>query len=212
MAIVVPAILVQTKEEFEERLTSVPDTVGTFSVDIMDGTFVKPTTFSNASEVKDIDTNANFELDLIVDNPLPIIEEWAKLPQTTRAIVHAEINQDIRELLYSIHALNLETGLALLPNTQISDVEHLLNDTDMVLVRGNEPGYSGKAFLPEMIEKIQTLHQTHGFMQITVDIGVNLDTIPSIVAAGASHLSVNSAIYKAPVPSEAYLELQNVAS
>ncbi len=212
MAIVVPAILVQTKEEFENRVTSVPDTVEAFSVDIMDGTFVEPTTFSDASAIKDIETDARFELDLIVNNPLPIIEDWAKLPQTARAIVHAEINQDIRELLYSIHALNLESGLALLPKTKISDIEHLLNDTDMILIRGNEPGYSGKAFLPEMLEKIQTLHQTYGFMQITVDIGVNSDTIPSIVAAGASHLSVNSAIYKAPVPSEAYYELQKLAS
>jgi ribulose-phosphate 3-epimerase len=211
MAIIVPAILVQTKEEFEDRITSLPDTVDVFSVDIMDGTFVEPTTFSDASAVKDIETDARYELDLIVNNPLPIIEAWATLPQTVRAIVHAEIDRDIRELLYSIHALGLESGLALLPKTQISDIEHLLNETDMILVRGNEPGYSGKRFLPEMLEKIQNLKNQYGHMQITVDIGVNVDTIPEIVAAGASHLSVNSAIYKTPVPAEALAALQTLA-
>ncbi len=211
MATIVPAILVKNATEFEARVSILPDDVDTVSIDIMDGTFVQPSTFHDAKQIQHIDTFIQYELDLMVNDPLPYIKEWAKLPQTIRAIVHAELETDMRELLREVKALGLETGIALLPKTQVSDIEHLLNEVDMVLIRGNEPGYSGRTFDPAMYKKVVELEQEHPHLMVTIDIGVNKDTIPDLVKSGASHLSVNSAIYKEEDPIAALRELQRLA-
>ncbi|HJN84964.1 MAG TPA: hypothetical protein QF873_01435 [Patescibacteria group bacterium] len=210
MAKIVPALLVENFDEAKKRIDLLPD-AEIVSVDIMDGTFVDPTTYFNADEINNIESEVLFELDLMVNDPLPIIEAWAKHSRTTRAIIHAELDTDIRGLLEAIHKLGLEAGLALLPKTKISDVEHLFNETDMVLIRGNEPGYSGRPLDPAMLGKIAELNQEHPDMPVTIDIGVNKETIYELVRAGATHLSVNSAIYKEEDPVGAYEELQELA-
>lgn len=211
MATIVPAILVKTATQFEERVSILPDDVDTVSIDIMDGTLVEPSTFHDPKQIQHIDTFIQYELDLIVNDPLPYIKEWARLPQTIRAIVHAELNTDMRELIREIKALKLEVGIALLPKTSIADVEHLLNEVDMVLIRGNEPGYAGRAFNADMYKKVVELEQEYPHLMVTIDIGVNATTIPDLVTAGASHLSVNSAIYKQEDPIVALRELQRLA-
>ena len=211
MATIVPAILVDTYEEFKERIEVLPDDVHTVSIDIMDGTFVEPSTFGDADEAKNLKTEVQYELDLMVNDPLTYIHAWAQLPNTIRAIVHAELDTDMRELIRAIKDLHLETGIALLPKTSVSDVEHLLNEVDMVLVRGNEPGYSGRKLDPAVYKKIIELKEEYPHLMITVDIGVNATTIPDLVKSGASHLSVNSAIYKEADPVDALHGLQALA-
>lgn len=211
MATIIPAILVETLDAFRERLETLPD-AETFSIDIMNGTFVSPTTFFDADAISTLHTDAQFELDLMVSDPLPIVEAWNKLPNTIRAIVHAEIDTDVRDVLRTIRGFGLEAGLALLPKTAVEDVEYLLNETDMVLVRGNEPGFSGRPYLHDMTEKIRALHAFDPSLLINVDIGVNDDTIPTLVTAGATHLSVNSAIFGEVNPADALKRLQTLAN
>jgi ribulose-phosphate 3-epimerase len=212
MAKIIPAILVDNIEEAKARLALLPDDVDTVSIDIMDGTFVDPTTFFDAEAFGAIDSEILFELDLMVNDPMPIIEAWAKIPRTTRAIIHAEIDVDIREALNKIHDLKLEAGIAILPETELADIEHLMNDIDMILIRGNQPGYSGKEFDRAMLGKIVVLSEEYPHIGITVDIGVNMETIPDMLVAGATHLSVNSAIFGKDDPVEALRELQELAS
>lgn len=209
MATILPAILVESADAFKSRLQSL-EGVDTYSIDIMDGSFVEPTTFFGAGSLEGLDLDTSFELDLMVEDPMPIIEAWAKNPQTIRAIVHVEIKQDVREIINTVHDLGLEAGIALLPGTKVEDVEHLINDVDMVLVRGNEPGYSGREFDTSMLKKIQKLKEDYSHISINVDIGVNELTIPSIVEAGASHLSINSAIFKADDPQAALRHLKTL--
>ena len=211
MATILPAILVDTVDQFRERLNALPPDAETVSVDIMDGTFVQPTTFADAQLAADVATDVQYELDLMVNDPLPYIHAWAKLPNTIRAVVHAELNTDIRELIRAIQALQLEAGIALLPQTNVADVEHLLNEVDMVLIRGNQPGYAGREFDPAMYKKIVELQQEYPHLLINVDIGVNATTIPHLVASGATHLCANSAIFKQTNPAQAFEDLQVLA-
>lgn len=212
MAVILPTFLVDSKEEFESRLGQLPESVDTVSVDVMDGTFVEPTTWHNAEELKGLVTHTMFELDLMVDDPMPIIKEWARLPNTIRAVVHAELDTDMRELIRDIKTLGLEAGIALLPKTSMADVEHLLNEVDMVMVRGNEPGYSGREFDPAMYKKIEELHNNYPDLMINVDIGVNASNVQDLSNHGATHLCTNSAIFKTERPAEAYAHLKELAS
>lgn len=211
MATVVPAILVHDVETFQQRLDALRGTADLVSIDIMDGTFVPQTSFADAQDVAKQNLDVYLELDLMVNDPLPYIRAWALLPNTVRAIVHAEITDDPRELIRAIHELGLEAGLAFLPATPITDIEHVLNDVDLILIRGNEPGASGRPLDPSAIEKIRTLRRTAPHLVIEVDIGVNLETIPSLVMAGADILVANSAIFSSKNPCLAFETLQHAA-
>ena len=208
---ILPAILVENAAEFRARLGVLPKHVETVSVDIMDGSFVSPTTFYDTAAVKEVHGDVHYELDLMVNDPLPIIRAWAALPQTVRAIIHAEIPKDVRQTCNEIHALGLEAGIALLPKTTIAQVEHLLNTVDMVLIRGNEPGPAGQPFLKGVLPKIEALHHEYPELMISVDIGVNLQTLPDILRAGATHVCINTAIFGAANPGRALLELEQMA-
>ena len=207
---IIPAILVDDAAAFRARLDALPKHIDTVSVDIMDGSFVSPTTFFDAAVVGEIDTLIHYELDLMVNDPLPIVRSWTTFTKTIRAIVHAEIPQDVRAICQEIRALGLEVGIALLPKTTMAQVEHLLNAVDMVLVRGNEPGRAGQPFLKGVLPKIEVLHREYPELMINVDIGVNAKTLPDIVHAGATHVCVNSAIFNAPDPHRALLELEQI--
>lgn len=212
MATILPAILVDDFATFQERLAALPKEAETVSLDIMDGTFVEPTTWGNATEFRSDDKGTLIELDLMVADPVPYIEAWAEHVQVIRAIFHAEIDVDHRQLIEDIHSLGLEAGIALLPETSIADVEHLLGAVDMVLIRGNEPGYSGRPLMPEMIDKIHLLRSEYPHALINVDIGVNEETIAELARAGATHLCANSAIFKQEDPAAAFLSLQQLAN
>jgi len=212
MAIILPALLCDSKEDLETKINAID--AETFSVDIMDNTLTPTSSFHDLNIIKtlDISEEISFELDIMSQNPLPIIKNWANDPRTIRAIIHAEIDQDIRELIYQTHQLKLEVGIAILPKTQIQEIEHLLNETDMVLIRGNEPGYSGKSLDQSIHEKIKELRFKYPYMPINIDIGVNKETIPKLIEYGATHLSVNSAIYKTNNPQQAFDELKTLAN
>ncbi|MEK7094951.1 MAG: hypothetical protein AAB886_02495 [Patescibacteria group bacterium] len=211
MAIIIPAILAENAEDFTRKLSQLPSGVDMISIDVMDGTFVPTKSFHDAETIAMLDTEVFFELDLMVNSPLPIIEAFANSPQTVRAIVHAEINDDARSILTAIKNLGLESGIALLPKTDIDEYEHLYNVCDVVLIRGNEPGRAGREMLPETIEKVKNLRSKYPELAISVDIGVNDKTVPALVDAGATYLCVNSAIFAATNPAEAYNSLQKLA-
>ncbi len=208
---IIPALLVEDAHTFQARIAALQGAASVLSVDIMDGTFVKPKTFHDASVLSNIKDDIEFELDLMVNDPLPIVRAWARDTRIVRAHVHAELTTDVRTLLGGIHALGLEAGLAVLPQTTLKDIEHLLDAADMVLIRGNEPGYSGRPLLPETVAKVAALRACDPHKNIAVDIGVNAQTIPDLVRAGATHLCVNSAIFAAKNPLNAFKKLQELA-
>ena len=148
----------------------------------------------------------------MVRNPLPIIERWKKLvPQTIRAIVHAEIDRPMDDLFHRIHALNLEFGLALCPETHVDLISSLFELPDRVLFMGIEPGKSGKPFLGNpILSKIRRLRSQHPSIHVSVDGGVTKENAKSIIEAGASSLVATSAIWRSDHPRESYEHLVNL--
>lgn len=145
----------------------------------------------------------------MIRNPLPVIERWKTLvPQTTRAIVHAEIDRPLDELFHRIHGLDLEFGIAYCPETSVDLVESLPELPDRALIMGIEPGASGRPFLGDpILAKIRRLHTQHPSLHISVDGGVSHENARSIIDAGASSLVAASAIWSTAHPRESYEHL-----
>jgi ribulose-phosphate 3-epimerase len=101
--------------------------------------------------------------------------------------------------------------VALNPATPIHTIEHALDLVDLVLVMSVNPGFGGQRFIPYALEKIEALRERidkRGLnVAISVDGGVNDDTLAGVVRAGAGILVAGSAVFGAPDPGEKVKEM-----
>lgn len=211
MTEVLPAILADDADMLRERLsfTGFWTSEMTAHVDILDGSMFDAECFCDPSAIATVPAMPGIELHCMTRNPLPIIEQWKRtVPQTVRAIVHAEIDRPLDPILTRIHELRLETGVAFCPETRINVLEALPSLPDRVLMMGIHPGASGRPFLgEEILAKIRRLHREHPSLHISVDGGITQENAPTILEAGASSLVAASAVWDTPNPRQSYEHL-----
>lgn len=212
---IIPAILVDSKEEFLHRLRLVEKEVETVQVDVLDGSMFNATSWFNAEEVGKIDTKLKFELHLMIENPLPIIEEWNKhVPGFVRAIIHAEISRPLGAIINAVKVnLKKEVGIAINPATPLEAIDHHLHTLDEVLIMSVEPGASGREFAGSIVEEklAQAKHHAPNIVR-GIDGAVNLERIHSLLKHGAERFCVGSAIFSADDPVSALRDLQKTIS
>ncbi|PIQ67353.1 hypothetical protein COY25_01330 [Candidatus Uhrbacteria bacterium CG_4_10_14_0_2_um_filter_41_7] len=201
MTKVVPAILVQSENEYLEKISNleVRNEVSVMQFDILDGSMFGASSWSDIEVIKNLGNTPNFELHLMIENPLQTVEKWhSKIKTVKRAIIHAEIKAGISESISAIKKLGIEVGLAINPETEISAVKMYLDDIDMILIMGVHPGQSGQKYLGSAInKKIREVHEKFSDLPVAVDGGITLLNAESIVDAGASELCVASTIWQA---------------
>lgn len=209
----IPAILANSKQEFEEKLRVAEKLASTIQIDILDGTMFGTTNWHEAEAVAAMETPVSFELHLMVNNPLPVIADWvAKVQNVKRAIIHAEIERPLGKILEEIRVTYLiETGVAINPETPLEEIHAILHDLDVLVVMGVHPGSSGQIFEGDyIIEKIKNAKNRAPGLKIEADGGITIELIPSLIQAGVERLVVNSAIFKTKNPIEAWSKLQTV--
>lgn len=211
----IPSLLVDSQEEFERKLRQVEGGAATVHVDILDGTLFPHTTWFDARTVGNMRTDVKYELHLMVENPLPIVEEWKRHVQgLIRAIVHAEIKRPVG----AVHSvlrdeLKLETGIAVNPETPLHEIEELLHTIDHLTIMGVHPGSSGQAFEGDYIlEKIRQAHRHRSDLPIEIDGGVTKENLPSLIEAGATRICAASLLFNAANPEEELHHLQKQLS
>src|SRR5204863_2684993 len=98
-----------------------------------------------------------------------------------------------------IRSLNVGVGVSINPATPISAIEHALGLADMVLIMTVNPGFGGQKFIPYTIEKIRLarriIDERNYRCVIEVDGGIDANTVPDVVKAGAEVLVSGSAIF-----------------
>jgi ribulose-phosphate 3-epimerase len=218
---IVPAILVNSQAEFEKRLKLIENEVETVQVDILDGSKFDSTSWFDAEAVATYKTPVQFELHLMVENPLPIIDAWAKhVPNTVRAIIHAELDRPLGSLIELIHQNSkLEAGISLNPETPIDEIHHVIHQIDEILVMGVHPGASGQGLGDSkcgisgqaILAKLERIHDRYPEIILGVDGGADLTTIPEFMRHGCSRISVGSAVFNADNPVDALHKLQELA-
>ena len=212
---IIPSLLVESAAEFERRLRLVENGCETVHVDILDGSMFGNVSWHDARAISAMRTNVKYELHLMVENPLPIVEAWHEhVKGTVRAIVHAEISRPVGTVLEHIRDfLKLEGGVALNPETPLKDVESVLHHIDALLLMGVHPGASGKPFVGDyLLQKIREARNHRTDLAIEIDGGVTSDRLPSLVGAGAARLCAASAIFADPDPSAALKRLRECAN
>lgn len=211
---IIPSLLVESAAEFERKLRLVEHDCETVHVDILDGSMFGNTSWHDARAVAAMRTNVHYELHLMVENPLPIIEAWHEhVKNTRRAIVHAEISRPFGTVIEHVRDfLKMEAGVAINPETPLKDVENVLHSVEQLLVMSIHPGKSGQPFVGDYIlEKIRDARNHRADLAIEVDGGVTMELLPRLVEAGATRVCAASAIFSTADPKEALKSFQKNA-
>lgn len=172
-----------------------------FHWDIMDGHFVPNMTFG-AAALRDLRsvTNKEFDTHLMVTNPAQWIDDFAKAGSNAITF-HAELDDlDIIALAQKIRAHGIQAGLAFNPDTPLDHVpQDVFAHIDRILIMTVFPGFGGQAFIDQSakIQQAVLLKQRFPHLCIAVDGGINLDTAPIAIKAGADLLVSGSALNKA---------------
>ncbi len=168
-------------------------------LDVMDGRFVPPISFG-AIVVEAISKLTSLPLDvhLMVEQPEIKLEAFAQAGAQILN-VHVEACEQIGSALQQIKALGCRAGVCLNPGTPVSAIEGVLDEADQVMVMGVNPGWGGQTLIPSTLGKVRRLRamlDERGLgADIEVDGGVNVETAPRCVEAGARVLVAGSCIF-----------------
>lgn len=168
-------------------------------IDVMDGHFVPNITLGPpivASLRKT--TKLFFDVHLMITEPLRYAKAFADAGADIITI-HKETVTDIREAARQIRALGVRVGLCIKPATPAEDILPFLPDVDMVLIMTVEPGFGGQKFMSDMLPKVSIIRTESDRLGLNLDIevdgGVDANTAPLCVQAGANVLVAGSAVF-----------------
>ncbi|PIP87270.1 hypothetical protein COW81_00945 [Candidatus Campbellbacteria bacterium CG22_combo_CG10-13_8_21_14_all_36_13] len=208
MTRVVPAIIENTRKEIMHEVNLVRGFVDTVQVDILDGvlghTKTWPFTDDNARDeleilkntnIKLIDGNIKFELDLMIDRPEYFIDLLLGTGAST-FIFHIDSTSVMNDLIDKVKSNGFEVGIAIRPSKSNDLLLPYFDKIDFVQFMGSDKiGYHGVSLEEKVYEKVINLRKVNPDVTIAVDIGVNKITAPKLVEAGVNKLVAGSAIF-----------------
>lgn len=171
--------------------------------DVMDGMFVPSITFGMPvlSSIRKI-TDRILDVHLMIENPERYIDEFADCGADI-ITVHAESCRHLDRVISQIHQKGIKAGVALNPATSLSVLDYILDKVDMVLIMTVNPGFGGQKFIESSYDKIRELKKriTEKKLQtdIQVDGGINTETLPGVLEAGANIIVAGSAVFKGDI-------------
>jgi ribulose-phosphate 3-epimerase len=168
-------------------------------VDVMDGHFVPNLTIGPVVVTALRPHSAlPFDVHLMIAPVDPYIPDFAKAGADI-ITVHAEAGPHLHRSLQLVKHQGKKAGVSLNPATPISAIEHVWDDIDLVLVMSVNPGFGGQSFIPSQLEKIAELRRRIDRVgrpiDLEVDGGINAETAPQVVAAGADVLVAGTATF-----------------
>jgi ribulose-phosphate 3-epimerase len=185
--------------------------VRVFHFDIGDGHFVPPVTIgpivlrSIAPLVHE--RGGVLDCHLMVDNPLDQFPEVVESGGDS-VTFHVEVTEDPAAVIAAARDLGAGVGVACNPDTPVERLAEAAAGADLALCMSIVPGYSGQAFMPEALPRIERLRSLlPESVHVQVDGGIGPDTARPARGAGANLLVAGTAVFGADDPGAAYQEL-----
>ncbi len=170
-------------------------------VDVMDGHFV-PNISMGAPIVQSLRqvTRLPLETHLMISDPDFFLDEFTEAGSDS-FLVHWEGNNNLHRTVQRIKALGKRVGVVINPATPAAVLEEILQDVDQVLVMTVNPGFGHQHFIHTTLPKIRRVHRMIEEIKpgcdLEVDGGIDAETAPLVVDAGANVLVAGSAIFSA---------------
>lgn len=240
---VTPAILPISYKELEDRLNKIASVVDWVQIDIVDGIYAPNKTWPYVGDTENMfplivkqdepmpcwDT-VNFEIDLMISNPLQQIDAWIATG-AMRFVIHIDsvdmdtcikIAEKIEEkgvemvLGFSVHSSldKLQEYISALESSERVYHSHRNRKVvNWVQCMGIERiGFQGEPFAEKTIDNIKHIKEKLPYILVSVDGAVNPDTAPRLIQAGADRVVVGSALFKSESIEETLVRISNMFS
>lgn len=232
MTEIIPAIIPKSYEDLKEKMSLVNGLVPLVQIDILDGKLTPEPSWPYLRQDVDPDFDLilkeelgfpfwdflDFEVDLMVKDPENVWLDWITAG-ASRVIFHIESSKNISELVKEFRnktvskgsPLYVELGIAIDINTPNEKLYPLVESVDFVQFMGIEKiGFQGETFDERVVEKIKSFKNQYANITVSVDGGVNFDSAPMLIEAGADRLVSGSSIFQSNDIEEAIEKLKSL--
>jgi len=168
-------------------------------IDVMDGHFV-PNITMGPPIIKMVRkcTKLPFDVHLMISPVEKYIKAFADAGSDIITI-HPEATDNLKRAVGTIKSLGKKAGVSLNPKTPISALMDVINDIDLILIMSVNPGFAGQSFMGEVLPKVTELRKMINEKKLKIDIeidgGINFETAPLAVKAGANILVSGTTIF-----------------
>ncbi len=206
--VIAPTILVSTFEEFAKQVAKLKGQFDYAQIDVMDGRFVANKSFTEIEKINKLKAKIKFELHLMVEDPLKEMKKWREVKNIFRVIFHLESKAEPAECVSFARGEGWEVGIALNPDTPLSDVRPFIEKIDVLQFMTVYPGRQGAPFVPKVLDKIREFTKLKPRPPCAVDGAVNKNNIRSLAELGVEIFNVGSYLTRASDPTKAAVELK----
>jgi ribulose-phosphate 3-epimerase len=215
MAELSPSVISADFGHLADELARVEPYSASWHVDVMDGHYVPnltigPLVVEAISRCSDLPQDVHLMIVNVEET-----WEWYAKAGARRIAFHPEVSEHPARLMESMAAAGVSPGLAINPDVEIRDVEKHLGQCEHVVVMSVFPGFSGQAFIPGALDKLQELRKwvddRGDGPKLFVDGGVSPSTASGCVSAGADYLVSASAVFGAADSAAVARELAHLA-
>ena len=196
--IIAPSLLAANWDDIDQEIIDIKHPhVKWIHFDVMDGKFVPNITYT-PTHLQNLSSKHDYfwDVHLMVADPIKQAQQYAAVGANLLTF-HYEATKDHLKVIETIKKLNCQVGISIKPQTKVEVLKPFLDLIDVVLVMSVEPGKGGQSFIPQSLDKIQTLKKwkdKHHFL-IEVDGGIKDFNAKQVFKAGADVLVAGSFIF-----------------
>ena len=198
--VLAPSLLSADLSSLERAIKQIEDNNGSVvHIDVMDGDFVPEITYGQpvVRSIRKL-TKLPFDVHLMTWHPENQVKTFAEAGADWITF-HLEACVHAHRLIQQIHELGKKAGVSIVPSTPISSIKEILECADIILVMTVNPGYGGQKLIPSCLKKVSELKKlreenNYNYL-ISVDGGVNNDTLQSVIDAGADVIVSGSSFF-----------------
>ena len=199
--IIAPSILSADFAKLGEEVRAIDEAGADWiHIDVMDGHFV-PNLTIGPGVVKALRPHSAkpFDVHLMISPVDPFLDAFADAGADI-ITVHPEAGPHLHRTVQRVRSLGKKAGVSLNPATPAKMLDYVLGDIDLVLVMSVNPGFGGQKFITSQLKKIEAIAnrvaKDNLDVLIEVDGGIDPDTAPQAVAAGANVLVAGTAAFR----------------